>query len=207
VWRHASTQSRWSSSTRSRHGPDGPPIACPGRVTRRRPASRSRGKRTLGRPSAARSGAARAHAGGARGRRRRPEPAVAPSRSRLRWLRFAIPAALLVGLVRFYQLYRSASPSTGPIYLPSLTVSDPSSLPGIQTGQPPWNAGTGGLRDRLRALGLPALGSEGTALHTHEHLDVFVHGRPVTVPADIGIDRTGGFISPLHTHDPSGVIH
>jgi hypothetical protein len=132
---------------------------------------------------------------------------VVPSRSRLRWLRFAIPAALLVGLVGFYQLYRSGSPSTGPIYLPSLTVSDPSSLPGIQTGQPPWSAGTAGLRDRLRALGLPALGSEGTALHTHEHLDVFVHGRPVTVRADIGIDRTAGFISPLHTHDQSGVIH
>ena len=132
---------------------------------------------------------------------------VAPSRARLRWLRFAIPAALLIGLVGFYQLYRSGSPSTGPIYLPSLTVTDPTSLPGIQTGHPPWGAGLDGLRERLRALGLPALGSEGTALHTHEHLDVFVRGRPVIVPANIGIDRTAGFISPLHTHDESGVIH
>jgi hypothetical protein len=114
---------------------------------------------------------------------------------------------VLVGLLGFYQFYRSGSPSTGPIYLPSLTVTDPSSLPGIQTGEPPWSAGTGGLRDRLGALGLPALGSEGTALHTHEHIDVFVHGRSVTVPANIGIDRTAGFISPLHTHDQSGIIH
>jgi hypothetical protein len=132
---------------------------------------------------------------------------VAPSRTRLRWLRFALPAALLIGLVGFYQLYRSGSPATGPIYLPPLTVTDPASLPGIQTGQPPWGAGIGGLRERLRALGLPALGSEGTALHTHEHLDVFVHGRSIIVPANIGIDRAAGFISPLHTHDESGVIH
>ena len=34
-----------------------------------------------------------------------------------------------------------------------------------------------------------------------------VDGRRVTVPAGIGIDDAEGFISPLHTHDESGVIH
>ena len=65
----------------------------------------------------------------------------------------------------------------------------------------------------------------------HAHLDVFVNGRPVLVPAGIGIDldnpavrsdkRLDGIvigagltqecdqpcISPLHTHDPSGLLH
>ena len=63
------------------------------------------------------------------------------------------------------------------------------------------------MRGRLDALGLPALGREGTALHTHQHLDLFVHARHVVVPAGIGIDAGGRFISPIHTHDASGVIH
>jgi hypothetical protein len=47
---------------------------------------------------------------------------------------------------------------------------------------------------------------EGTAVHIHQHLDLFVDGRPVTVPALIGIDPSVGF-APLHTHGTSGVIH
>lgn len=80
-------------------------------------------------------------------------------------------------------------------------------LPGELTGSAPWPANAGRLRARLRALGLPALGREGTALHIHQHLDVFVRGRRVAVPAGIGIAASAGFISPLHTHDASGVVH
>jgi hypothetical protein len=65
--------------------------------------------------------------------------------------------------------------------------------------------------------------------HAHAHLDVFIDGAPIIVPAGIGIntqdpdvhrfDEPGGVawggiqlcaqpcISPLHTHDASGVIH
>jgi hypothetical protein len=66
--------------------------------------------------------------------------------------------------------------------------------------------------------------------HVHSHLDVFVDGRHVTVPAGIGININdpgvqrgrlqdgswayGGIqrcanpcISPLHTHDDTGIIH
>lgn len=76
------------------------------------------------------------------------------------------------------------------------------------TGPAPWPANNGdGLRARLAALGLPALAREGTVLHIHAHLDVFVHGKRVVVPAGIGIDPYLRFISPLHTHDTSGVIH
>jgi hypothetical protein len=85
----------------------------------------------------------------------------------------------------------------------SVTVKGP--LLGMRTSAPPWNAGVTGLRARLGALGFIAL--EGTTLHIHEHLDVFVRGRRVTVPADIGIDPNGQFIAPIHTHDDSGLIH
>jgi hypothetical protein len=66
--------------------------------------------------------------------------------------------------------------------------------------------------------------------HVHAHLDVFLDGKPIVVPAGIGIniddpavqrfDAPGGSfdyggielcrqpcISPLHTHDSTGVLH
>jgi hypothetical protein len=48
---------------------------------------------------------------------------------------------------------------------------------------------------------------EGNAVHIHSHLDVFVDGKAVTVPAEIGIDEARNKISALHSHDPTGVIH
>ena len=73
----------------------------------------------------------------------------------------------------------------------------------------PWAANVAGLRARLHALGLPALRVEGRLLHTHEHLDLYLDGRHVAVPAGIGIgDDSGGlFYSPLHTHDRTGILH
>jgi hypothetical protein len=91
----------------------------------------------------------------------------------------------------------------------SATHRQPSSgrLAGELTGPAPWRANGQDLRARLAALGLPALAREGTALHIHSHLDVFVGGKRVVVPTGIGIDPDGHFISPVHTHDTSGVIH
>ncbi|MBY8876750.1 hypothetical protein [Actinacidiphila acidipaludis] len=60
---------------------------------------------------------------------------------------------------------------------------------------------------QVKAAGLPMLGQEGQVLHIHSHLDVFVDGKQVTVPAEIGIDLVKQQISPLHTHDTSGVVH
>jgi hypothetical protein len=73
----------------------------------------------------------------------------------------------------------------------------------------PWGANTGQLRERLHGIGLPALRVEGHKLHTHEHLDLYLAGRHVAVPAGIGIGQDAGglFFSPLHTHDRSGILH
>ena len=85
--------------------------------------------------------------------------------------------------------------------------TDIAKLPGAQQDGPPWTADGSKLQQRLRAIGLPALGAEGEALHIHQHLDVFVRGRRQTVPANIGIDPGGHFLSPLHTHDTTGILH
>ena len=86
---------------------------------------------------------------------------------------------------------------------------------------------------RTRAAGLVPDTHENFVHHVHAHLDVFVDGQTVTVPAGIGINihdprvkvfprstsrarrATGAStrparqpcISPLHTHDVTGIIH
>jgi len=84
--------------------------------------------------------------------------------------------------------------------------------------------------ERTAAAGLEPERKEFLTHHVHAHLDAFVDGKPIAVPAGIGIniaDREvrrfdepdgsvsyGGIrrcqepcISPLHTHDASGIIH
>jgi hypothetical protein len=84
--------------------------------------------------------------------------------------------------------------------------------------------------ERTVAAGLEPERKEFLINHVHAHLDVFVDGEPIAVPAGIGINIAdpnvrhaegpdgslsyGGItgcetpcISPLHTHDGSGVIH
>jgi hypothetical protein len=82
-----------------------------------------------------------------------------------------------------------------------------------------------------RKAGLKPEPHEFFAFHVHAHLDVLVDGQSVTVPAGIGIniadpavkrfaepDGTVGYggisppcttpcISPLHTHDDTGILH
>jgi len=119
-----------------------------------------------------------------------------------------VAGALLILLVIFgiYSAIHPSSPSSSPISLTG-TSTQSSDLPGLQTGDTPWLANIADLKGRLAAIGLPALPEEGTALHIHQHIDIFVHGKPVEIPAGIGIDELGGFISPIHVHDTTGVIH
>lgn len=137
-------------------------------------------------------------AGGRREERSSFVPVHGHGRSRLATVSALGVVALVaaVGVVAVFGPHRARGAEAAP-----LAVAVPAEL----TGAAPWPANTAGLRSRLRALGLPALGREGAALHIHAHLDVFVHGRRVAVPAGIGIGPD--FISPLHTHDASGVVH
>jgi hypothetical protein len=87
------------------------------------------------------------------------------------------------------------------------TVSDPSTLPGIQTSNAPWPAELDHLRERLVAIGLQPLSAEGTALHIHQHLDIFIDGKETPIPVGTGIAAAAGFISAIHVHDNAGIIH
>jgi hypothetical protein len=119
--------------------------------------------------------------------RRRQEAAVArrTARRRQRHRRLGVAAA-----------HRDRRPATSPV-----------PLAGLQTGPAPWSANTAGLAERLQAIGLAPLNPiEGTAVHIHQHLDLYVDGHKVPVPAGVGIDPAVGY-APLHTHDPSGVLH
>ncbi|WP_394768035.1 hypothetical protein [Lacisediminihabitans sp.] len=70
----------------------------------------------------------------------------------------------------------------------------------------PW-AAPADASARTAAAGLPMLSSEGTELHIHSHLVVTIEGKSSALPADIGIDVAKQRISPLHTHDSTGIIH
>ncbi|AHG93725.1 hypothetical protein J421_6190 (plasmid) [Gemmatirosa kalamazoonensis] len=48
---------------------------------------------------------------------------------------------------------------------------------------------------------------EGQRLHTHQHLLILDHGKPVAIPADVGRPSTRGCLYWLHTHTPDGIIH
>jgi hypothetical protein len=83
--------------------------------------------------------------------------------------------------------------------------------------------------ERTVAAGLEPAPKEFLTNHVHAHLDVFLDGEPIAVPAGIGINLEdpevkqfddpegvsyGGIelcsepcISPLHTHDGTGIIH
>ncbi|MFE3503221.1 hypothetical protein ACFXPX_28030 [Kitasatospora sp. NPDC059146] len=89
---------------------------------------------------------------------------------------------------------------------PSGVPAHPRTTAEGRTTPPPWDAPADAAA-AVKAAGLPMLGAEGTALHIHTHLDVYADGQPVTVPALVGIDESAQRISPLHTHDTSGVVH
>jgi hypothetical protein len=98
------------------------------------------------------------------------------------------------------------------------------------TGAAPWPAPPNPLA-LTRKAGLTPETHEFVFLHVHSHLDVVVNAKHVTVPAGIGINikdpavkrfplengtlAYGGIsapcaqpcISPLHTHDTSGILH
>jgi hypothetical protein len=95
----------------------------------------------------------------------------------------------------------SSGPQLGPAF-DSMT-----SLPGALDRPPPWSANQRDLQLRLRAIGLDPLTAEGQVVHIHQHLDVYANGKKVTIPANIGIDSQQAFISDLHTHDATGIMH
>jgi hypothetical protein len=111
----------------------------------------------------------------------------------------AIASALIVGVAIVGLVALTSSGDQGPP-----ANSDQPQLTGLMTGPEPWPANLGTLSDRLTEISIPTFGSP-LAMHAHAHLDLFVNGSPVTVPASIGFGRD--VQAALHTHDTSGVVH
>lgn len=105
-----------------------------------------------------------------------------------------------------YQYLQARRPPPPLSFVPA-TPTPPGDLRGLATGPPPWPTETTALRTRLEAIEVPSAPGEVTDLHFHLHLDVFVHGEEVTVPADVGINAGAGFLASIHTHDDSGLLH
>jgi hypothetical protein len=76
---------------------------------------------------------------------------------------------------------------------------------GLQDGPAPWKPEYNSLAERLTAFNFPQQTDIG--YHVHAQLNIYINGKQTTVPANVGIDPQGRFISPIHTHDTSGVVH
>jgi hypothetical protein len=88
------------------------------------------------------------------------------------------------------------------------TATNYNTLPGIRKTKAPWPPEYRYLADRLAPLDLTTLGGHnGLVLHFHTHIDIFVNGKKVQVPALVGINAGAGWLTELHTHDARGVIH
>jgi hypothetical protein len=80
----------------------------------------------------------------------------------------------------------------------------PGALPGELTTEAPWPANGAKSAARATALGLPP---EGTTMHEHANVQIFVHGKEERIPTDVGINPSAGTIQSIHTHDDTGLVH
>lgn len=121
-----------------------------------------------------------------------------------------------------------ASPNAAPAS-PGSSAGAPAASPSEPPAALLWPAPPDPMELTVEA-GLKPQPKEFLNTHVHAHLDVLVDGKPVTVPAGIGINiddpavrrgdqadgsvSYGGIqlcnepcISPLHTHDTTGILH
>jgi hypothetical protein len=75
---------------------------------------------------------------------------------------------------------------------------------GLLTTPAPWPPQYSGLLNRIVGNHFPPYG---TGYHVHAVLRIYVEGKEVEVPSQIGIDQQESYLAPLHTHDNSGIIH
>jgi hypothetical protein len=67
-----------------------------------------------------------------------------------------------------------------------------------------------GLEERRVEAGVPTMSDTGAGgAHIHPRLSIYVRGKEIPLPTNIGIDpaRPLALMAGLHTHDSSGVIH
>lgn len=133
--------------------------------------------------------------------------AVARAQKRQRWTITVVGIAVVVILAAVVTgvilVNRNGNSAAG---APTAVPKTPATTATGRTTNPPWGV-PANVTAAVHRAGLPMLGSEGTVEHIHIHLDIDVNGKKVTVPAEVGIDEQAEKISPLHTHDTSGIVH
>lgn len=55
--------------------------------------------------------------------------------------------------------------------------------------------------------GITCQNSEQSGIHIHAHVSIFIDGKSMPIPANVGIAPDGSCLYWLHTHDASGIIH
>jgi hypothetical protein len=113
-------------------------------------------------------------------------------------------AGIAVGLFLAFRGNDNGSPGKA---TPDNTSAHQGNLPGLQKGPAPWPPEYASLSFRLQDIGFPVLGNEQLTYHVHQHLDIYVNGKKEAVPQYIGINPGAGWLTQIHTHDPTGVIH
>jgi hypothetical protein len=142
---------------------------------------------------------------------RRQREALLRKQNRRRYYRIAgMVAGAVVALAVVLVLWH-------PWSKPAPKAVDQSALPGLMTSTDTasWTANTDQLEGRLSVLGLPELGAEQLAYHIHQNLNLFIDGKQVQIPANIGIaganelavihvhpDATGGSDNVIHVESP-----
>jgi hypothetical protein len=135
---------------------------------------------------------------------------------RVRWILVGVSFVAVIEAAGIGSVMAKALPALAPAPKPA-------------RGAAPWPAPADPLRLTF-AAGLQPERKETLIHHVHSHLDIFVNGARVIVPAAIGInihdpgvhvfkasDGSRGYggiqlcdkpcISPLHTHDNTGILH
>jgi hypothetical protein len=138
-----------------------------------------------------------------------------------------LPRAVLLAGLAF--LGGCANPAATGSPAPTAAAVPPTAAASAATAMAPWPAPSDPM-GLSRAAGLQPEAKEIFVNHVHAHLDVFVNGAPIVVPAGIGIaiedpgvrrfdepDGSVGYggitqcgapcISPLHTHGVDGILH
>lgn len=137
----------------------------------------------------------------ARQKRKELEQAQAASATRRR--RLTQGGAALVGVIAV-AVVAIAVTSSGSSHKTAPPIG-PGTEAGLLTTAAPWPPQYGALVSRVQAFKLPT--QSDTGYHVHAALRIYIEGKQIPVPSQIGIDAREGFLAPLHTHDTSGVIH
>ena len=76
-----------------------------------------------------------------------------------------------------------------------------------QAASSPVSTSTSATLSPLALGNIDCNSSEQLTYHVHAHLSLYINGRPVAIPANVGIDDSNECYYWLHTHDSSGIIH